>query len=136
MLVLDTNVLSELRRPDRADPKVAAWARATQIEDLYLSAITILEIELGALSVERRDRAQGRVLRSWIDDQILPRFQGRILPVDTAVAVRCAKLHVPDRRSEHDALIAAMALVHGMDVVTRNVVDFERMGVRTLNPWV
>jgi len=136
MFVLDTNVVSELRRPDKANPNVTAWAAGNPLASVFLSAITILEIELGALAVERKDAAQGRILRAWIDDRILPRFDGRILPVDTAVARRCARLHAPNRRSERDALIAATALVHGMKVVTRNVADFEPMGVEILNPWL
>jgi hypothetical protein len=90
---------------------------------------------LGALRIARRDTAQGTVLRAWIDEQILPRFEGRILAVDTAVAQRCARLHVPDPRAERDALIAATALVHGLTVVTRNVRDFAPMGVMVLDPW-
>ena len=136
MFVLDTNVVSELRRPDKANPNVSAWAAANPLASVFLSAITILEIELGALALERKDAAQGRILRAWIDDRILPRFDGRILPVDTAVARRCARLHAPNRRSERDAIIAATALVHGMKVVTRNVADFEPMGVEILNPWL
>lgn len=135
MFVLDTNVVSELRRPEKADPKVSAWASSVPLASTYLSAITILEIELGALSVERRDDAQGRVLRAWIDGQILPRFEGRILPIDAAIAQRCARLHVPDPRAERDALIAATALVHGMTIVTRNVADFRPTGVPVVNPW-
>lgn len=135
MFILDTNVVSELRRPERANQKVTAWASSVPVANIFLSVITILEIELGALSIERRDQAQGAVLRSWIDDQILPRFEGRILPVDTAVAQRCARLHVPDPRAERDAIIAATALVHGMTIVTRNVVDFQSTGVNILNPW-
>jgi predicted nucleic acid-binding protein len=135
MFVLDTNVVSELRRPKKADPKVAAWAASVPVVSIFLSAITILELELGALSVGRKDKIQGRILRSWIDDEVLPRFEGRILPIDTAVAQRCARLHVPHPRAERDALIAATALVHGMIIVTRNVADFERTGVRILNPW-
>ncbi len=102
---------------------------------IFLSVITVLEIEVGALSVSRRDEAQGTMLRAWIDRQVLPRFQGRILPVDTAVAQRSARLHVPDPRAERDALIAATGLVHGLTVVTRNLAHFEPTGVRTLNPW-
>ncbi len=135
MFVLDTNVVSELRRPEKADPKVSAWASSAPLASIFLSVITVLEIELGALSIARKDLAQGRVLRSWIDDQILPRFEGRILAIDTAVARRCAELHVPDRRGERDALIAATALVHGMTIVTRNAADFGPMGVQILNPW-
>ena len=135
MFVLDTNVLSQLRRPEKADRKVLAWASMTPLASIFLSVITLLELELGALSIARKDEAQGRVLRSWIDDQILPRFEGRMLAIDTAVALRCASLHVPDPRAERDALIAATALVHGMTIVTRNVADFERTGVQILNPW-
>jgi hypothetical protein len=136
MFVLDTNVVSELRRPHKPDPNVRAWASSVAVGDIYISAITVLELELGVLSVERRDEAQGRVLRNWLDGQILLRFEGRILPVDTAVAQRCARLHVPDPRAERDALIAATALVHAMTVVTRNTTDFEATGVTILNPWL
>jgi predicted nucleic acid-binding protein len=135
MFLLDTNVISELRRPEKADAKVAGWACATPLSNIYLSAITILEIEMGALSIDRRDKAQGRILRAWIDDQILPSFDGRILPIDAAVALRCARLHVPDPRAERDALIAATALVHGMTIVTRNVADFASTQALVLNPW-
>ncbi len=136
MFLLDTNALSNLRRRDRANSGVLAWASAVHRSDLFLSTITILEVEIGALLIQRRDPTQGRVLRAWIDGQILPSFAGRILPVDTAVAQRCARLHVPDPRAERDALIAATALVHSLTVVTRNVADFEPMGVDLLNPWV
>ncbi len=135
MFLLDTNVVSELRRVEKADRKVLAWASSAPLASFFLSVVTVLELEFGALSLERRDKAQGLVLRSWIDDQILPRFEGRVVPIDTAVALRCAKLHVPDPRAERDALIAATALVHGMTIVTRNVADFEPTGVRILNPW-
>jgi toxin FitB len=135
MWLLDTNVLSELRRQNRADPKVAVWSDALHPEELFLSAITILEIEAGALRIERRDKTQGAILRAWIDHRVLPAFAGRILPIDTAVALRCARLHVPNPRSERDALIAATALVHRLKVATRNVADFEPMGVELFNPW-
>jgi toxin FitB len=135
MFLLDTNVISELRRPESADRHVVAWASAVPAASFFLSAISILEIELGALRSARRDAAQGAVLRAWIDEQILPRFEGRILPVDTAVAQRCARLHVPDPRADRDALIAATAMVHGLTVVTRNVADFEPVGVGVVNPW-
>jgi toxin FitB len=135
MFVLDTNVVSELRRPTKADPKVLAWAAATPVSDTYLSAITILELELGVLLMERKNQAQGKVLRDWIDRQILPCYDGRILPVDTAVAQCCARLHVPDPRTERDALITATAIVHAMTVVTRNTVDFGKGGVKVVDPW-
>jgi predicted nucleic acid-binding protein len=137
MFVLDTNVVSELRkiRLGRADPQVAKWADSVNAVDLYLSAITVQELEIGVLLAERRDPTQGAVLRIWLDSHVLPAFFGRILPVDTAVAQRSAKLHVPDPRPVRDGLIAATALVHGMTVVTRNVADFAATGVPLLNPW-
>ena len=135
MFLLDTNVLSELRRRDRTDRNVAAWADALDPADLFLSAITILEIEAGTLLIERRDPAQGALLRTWINHRVLPAFAGRILAVDTAVAQRCARLHVPDPRAERDALIAATALVHRLKVATRNIADFRPMGVEIVNPW-
>lgn len=95
----------------------------------------MLELEIGILLLERRDPAQGGVLRSWLNDQVLPTFSNRIVAVDTAVAQRCAKLHVPDPRSDRDAIIAATALVHEMTVVTRNIDDFKPTSVELLNPW-
>jgi len=135
MYLLDTNVLSELRRRDRIDPRVAAWADAVEQDALYLSVVTILEVELGILAVERRDPAQAALLRRWLEDRVLPAFDARILPIDTAVARACARLHVPDRRAERDAMIGATALTHRMTVVTRNVVDFEPMRIGVMNPW-
>lgn len=137
MFLLDTNVISELRkiRLGRADQNVAHWADSVDAVDLYLSAITVQELELGVLLVERRDAAQGAIFRTWLESHVLPAFAGRILPVDTAVAQRCAALHVPDPRPAMDSLIAATALVHGMTLVTRNVADFQSSGVMILNPW-
>lgn len=135
MYLVDTNVVSELRRRDRTHPAVAAWAGGIRPAETFLSVVTVLELETGALRLERRDLAQGRRLRSWIDTEILPAFTRRILSVDIAVAKRCARLHVPDPRAERDALIAATALVHGLSVVTRNVVDFLPMGVSVIDPW-
>ena len=135
MFLLDTNVLSELRRPDKAHAKVRTWAASLPVAQFYLSVITILELELGVRLMARKDPAQGRHLRAWLDADILPRFEGRILAIDTAVAQRCAGLHVPNPMSERDALIAATALVHGMTVVTRNVADFAASKVGLFNPW-
>jgi predicted nucleic acid-binding protein len=137
MYLLDTNVVSELRKAKsgKANKKVTAWAKSVSAESLFLSAITILELETGILLIERRDSTQGALLRAWLDGHVLPAFSGRILAVDVAVAQRCAKLHVPDPRADRDALIAATALVHGMTVVTRNAADFEAAGVELLNPW-
>ena len=137
MFVLDTNVVSELRkvRLGKANTNVTAWAESVDAADLFVSAITIMELELGVLSIERKDATQGAMLRSWLERQVLPEFARRTLPVDTAVAQRCARLHVPDKRSERDALIAATALVHGMTVVTRNTADFVPTGVSLIDPW-
>jgi predicted nucleic acid-binding protein len=137
MYVLDTNVVSELRkvRFGKADARFAKWADSVEAANLYVSAITILELEIGVLQMESRDPAQGAMLRVWMDNHVLPEFTDRVLPVDTAVARRCARLHVPDRRAERDALIAATGLVHGMTVVTRNLADFKPTGVPLLNPW-
>jgi predicted nucleic acid-binding protein len=135
--LLDTNVVSELRKAKfrKLAPKVLNWVNQVSTSSLFLSVITILELETGVLLIERRDPDQGAVLRSWLDAHVLPVFSDRILPVDTAVARYCARLHVPDRRSDRDALLAATALVHKMTVVTRNVSDFAATGVDILNPW-
>lgn len=135
MYLLDTNVISELRKGENAERNVRAWARALPSASLYLSVISVLELEIGTLLVERRDPRQGTILRAWIDNHVLPSFSGRILAIDTAVAQRCASLHVPNPRSDRDALIAATALVHGMTVATRNVNDFQATGVGVVNPW-
>lgn len=135
--LLDTNVVSELRKigDGKADANVLAWVGAEDAARFFLSAITILELERGVLGVHRRDEAQGARLRAWLDSRVRPEFAGRIVPVDDAVATRCAHLHIPDRRNEADALIAATALVHNMVVVTRNIRDFEGTGVVVVDPW-
>jgi toxin FitB len=136
--LLDTNVVSELRkaRAGKADPNVAAWAASVPVVGLFVSVIGIQELEIGVLLAERRDPRQGKVLRAWLEDHVFGAFAERILPVDTAVARRSAGLHVPNPRPVRDVLIAATALVHGLTVVTRNVVDFESTGVPLVNPWL
>jgi toxin FitB len=135
MYLLDTNVISELRKARKTHPNVRKWAESLPSASLYISVISVLELEIGILLIERRDQEQGTILRAWMDRHVLPTFPGRILVIDTAVAQRCATLHVPYPRSDRDALIAATALVHGLTVATRNIADFERMGVGVLNPW-
>lgn len=137
MYLLDTNVVSELRkaRAGKADKNVTAWAEEVPVASLFVSVITLQELEIGILLAERRDPAQGAILRTWFEDHVLPAFADRILPIDMAVARRSAALHVPDPRPVRDALIAATALVRGWTVVTRNVDDFQPTGVRLLDPW-
>lgn len=135
MYILDTNVISELRKGNKAQRSVRMWAQALPAANLFLSVVSILELEIGSLLVQRRDHKQGAILRAWIDGHVLPSFSGRILAIDTVVAQRCAALHVPNPRSDRDALIAATALVHGMTVVTRNLSHFQATGVALINPW-
>ena len=137
MFLLDTNVASELRkaRTPRIEPKVSAWAERTPAALMYLSTVTVLELEVGVLQMERRDPTQGAVLRRWFERGLLASFEARILSFDLAAAHRGSALHVPDRRPFHDALIAATALAHGLTVVTRNTRDFAPMGVPVLSPW-
>ena len=135
MYLLDTNVLSEMRRRARMHPRVTAWALSVKPGDLYLSVITILEIEIGAQRIVRKDAAQGAVLRAWIDGHVLPAFAGRILPLDVAIVQRCASLRVPVPVSERDAMIAATALCSGLRVVTRSIADFAATGVDIVNPF-
>ncbi|MHA0337467.1 PIN domain-containing protein [Sphingomonas aquatilis] len=138
MYLLDTNVLSELRkrRSGKIDTAVEAWANSVDQADLFLSVITVMEVELGIALLERRDPNQAGVLRLWLHDKVMPAFTGRILPIDAAIALRCARLHVPDTKSERDAWIAATGLVHGLVVVTRNVADFAGTGTTLLDPWI
>lgn len=138
MYLLDTNVVSELRkaRSGRANRGVVQWADDVDAAELFVSVITLQELEIGVLLAERKDAATGAVLRSWFNQHVLPAFSGRVLPVDAAVALRSALLHVPDPKPVRDSLIAATALVHGMVVVTRNVADFEPSGVTVVNPWI
>lgn len=137
MFLLDTNVVSELRKAGdgKANANVIAWLSNEDASTFYMSAVTVMELELGILRLERRDAEQGARLRTWMNTRVLPEFSERTLPVDSAVVLRCAKLHVPDPCSERDAFIAATALVHGMTVVTRNVADFVPTGVGIINPW-
>jgi hypothetical protein len=137
MFLLDTGVVSELRkaRGGRADKNVTAWAAGASAASMYVSVITVQELEVGVLLAERRDPSQGVALRGWFEDQVLPAFAERVIPVDAAVARRSAVLHGPDPRPVRDTLIAATALVHGMSVVTRNVADFTPLGTEIIDPW-
>src|SRR5215469_13497679 len=135
MYILDTNVVSELRKAKKANQNVTKWAQPLPSATVYISVISLLELEIGVLLMEHRDKEQGAILRAWMDRHVLPTFSGRILAIDTTVAQQCATLHVPNPRSDRDALIAATALGHGLTVATRDVADFEGMGVGVINPW-
>ena len=137
MYLLDTNVVSECRKisSGKANKMVACWIKKAPVNSVFISTITILELEIGVLQKERHDPQQGAVLRCWLNEHVLPSFSQRILSLDVAVAQRCAHLHIPDPKSDRDAIIAATALAHGMTVVTRNVNDFAQIKVPLLNPW-
>ena len=135
MFLLDTNVISELRqgKPQQSHA-VRAWASTQVAARLFLSAITILELEKGVLALERRKPPEGAALRVWLTG-VRTAFAGRILPFGENTATVCAALHVPNPRAERDAMIAATAIEHGFIVVTRNVSDFAHTGVQLLDPW-
>jgi predicted nucleic acid-binding protein len=137
MYILDTNVIYELRKISfgRGNGKVAHWAKSISTSCMYLSAITVQEIEIGVLLAEHRDLPKGTVLRTWLEQYVLPAFSERILPVDTTIARCSAAMHVPNPMPFRDSFIAATALVHKMTLVTRNVADFQTSGVSFVNPW-
>jgi toxin FitB len=138
MFLLDTNVVSELRKTTsgRANTGVATWAASVSSAVMFVSAITMHELEHGILLAERSDFEKGQILRAWFDVTVIPAFVGRVIPVDHEVAVRSAALHVPDPAPYRDAFIGATALVHAMTLVTRNTKDFERFPNTVIfNPW-
>lgn len=137
MYLLDTNIISELRKfgKGKADENVMRWFKQISLEDCYLSAITITEIQVGALAKKHKDPKQYEILEDWLMNILLPKFSKRILPMDTEVALACAELHIPDRRPINDVYIAATAKVNNLILVTRNIKDFEKCGVKLLNPF-
>lgn len=136
MMLLDTNVISELgKAPARRNPGVVAWMEGQDSAFVWTSVVCLEEIERGVLSKERKDHAAGRALRAWFEDQVLSVLGPRAIAVDVAVASAAAAMGVPDPRPLADRLIAATAAVHGLSVATRNVADFEPLGVPVVNPW-
>lgn len=137
MFLIDTNVISESRKlgSGKADPGVEQWLEQVDPNASFISLFTLFELELGVLRLERRDKAQGKLLRQWLDDKVIPSFADRVIVPDGEVALACARLHVPDPASERVSWIAATALTHGLTIVTRNVGDFARSGAKLINPW-
>lgn len=134
MYLLDTHVVAELRKAKggRTDAGLARWAAGVARQSLFLSAISLLELQAAAADLARKDRPAADAAEAWVANQVLPAFEGRILPVDTAVVRRRARLGYTDAR---DALIAATALEHGLTLVTRNLAAFRAGRVKLLNPW-
>jgi toxin FitB len=135
MYLLDTTAVSAMRRPEREPAALRRWLTSIDVDQCFLSAITLLEIEIGVLRLARRDQRQAAPLRHWLDLVLRPLFKSRILPVDERVALVSAPFHVPDPSPERDALIGATAIVHDLTMVTRNTDDFRRFPLRLVDPW-
>jgi len=137
MYLLDTPVISELRKAKtgRCDPGVVRWAAGVARQNLYMSAISLLELENSVARAERKDRTQGASLRTWLDEQVMKAFDGRILPVDAGVVKKRAALSQTESKNERDALITATAQVHGLVLVTRNASAFKSPRLKLFNPW-
>jgi toxin FitB len=132
--LLDTNVISELRKGDRINPKVASWFAEVAEEEVFFSTLTLGEIRRGIESVRRRDSKSAAVLEGWLG-RVLEQHRERILPVDRAIAEEWGRMDVPDRLPTVDGLLAATAKVFGLTLATRNVGDVERTGVSCVNPF-
>jgi predicted nucleic acid-binding protein len=137
MLLLDTNVVSELRKvaSGRAHPNVVVWNETVDPAETFISSVVLHELAIGVRLVEHNDPAAGKGLRNWLETTVLTTFSGRILPLDEAVAVQAARWHVPDSKPINDTYIAATAFTHRLTLVTRNIRDFDGMGVALVNPW-
>jgi predicted nucleic acid-binding protein len=133
--LLDTNVLSELRRSQRADPAVRQWAGQLDVQQSFISVVTVLEIEHGAVMIAKKDPAFSARLIAWLHNEILPHYDARVLPIDVAVAMKCAQFGQVHANHFADALLAATALVHNLTLVTRNIGDFRDFAVPLVNPW-
>jgi len=135
LFLLDTNVVSELRKASRCDPRVAAWQAKQSVATCFLSAVTVMEIRLGVELARRNDARKALVLEEWLEQSVKKAFVGRILPIDVAIAEKCALLHAESPRPFRDGLILATAAARGLTVVTRNTKDFAGAAVPVVDPW-
>ena len=134
-ILLDTNVVSELRKKSRCHPSVAAWQDAIQGEQVYISAISMMEIKVGVIAARRKNPEFSTVLNEWYEMQVKPAFHKRVIPVDLAVSECCSVFLSQRTRPLADALIAATAHAHGLILATRNMADFSDTGIDLVNPW-
>ncbi|WP_437998173.1 type II toxin-antitoxin system VapC family toxin [Sorangium sp. So ce185] len=132
--LIDTNVLSEMRKKTRANSNVLRWSAQNRASELFLSALVIGEVRRGIEGVRARDPVQAGALDAWLGTVIVS-FGPRVLPVTVEIADAWGRLSVPDRLPEIDGLLAATAIVHNLVLVTRNTRDVARTGVRLLNPF-
>lgn len=135
MFLLDTDVVSALRASAEKDAKLVEWADQQQVFNLYISAISILELKLAILEKRKNNSAHGEKLNTWLQQQVLPAFKGRIVAFDGEMAEYCAALHVPNPKSERDAMIAATCIVNNMSLVTGKPADYRHIKINTINPW-
>ena len=132
--LLDTNVISELRKGNRCDANVSTWYRGVEDVDIFLSVLVLGEMRRGIERIRRNDPQQTAVLERWLQEVAL-RFAGRILPVDNMIAEAWGRTYYIRNVPVVDGLLAATAKVHNLTLVTRNVSDVEDLGAKVLNPF-